>query len=115
MDKDRKKELSAQYKQAKKQAGIYRIHNKKNNKSLVVSALDLTSMNGRKFMLEIGKHDNRLLQEDWKQFGEDAFVFEILGILKEKEDGFFDKAGELKKLEEKWLEKLQPYGDKGYN
>jgi hypothetical protein len=39
----------------------------------------------------------------------------VLEILKEKEDGFFDKTEELKKLENKWLEKLQPYGEHGYN
>ena len=31
------------------------------------------------------------------------------------EEGFFDKKDELKKLEKKWLEKLQPYGERGYH
>jgi hypothetical protein len=115
MDKDRKKELSAQYKQAKKQAGVYRIYNKENHKSFVASAPDLTSVNGRKFMLETGKHDNKMLQDEWNQYGEKAFVFEILEVLMEKDEPFYDKRGELKKLEEKWLEKLQPFGDRGYN
>jgi hypothetical protein len=115
MDKNRKKELAMQYKESKKQAGVYRIYNKENSKSLVASAPNLTSINGKKFMLETGNHDNKLLQEEWKQFGEKAFVFEVLEVLKEKDEPFYDKRGELKKLEEKWLEKIQPFGDRGYN
>jgi hypothetical protein len=115
MDNDRKKELSMKYKQAKKQAGVYWIKNTKNGKMFVASAPDLTSINGRKFMLDTGKHDNKALQDEYSKFGADAFVFETLEVLKEKEDGYFDRAGELKKLLERWLERLKPYGDKGYN
>jgi hypothetical protein len=115
MDKDRKKELVSQYNQAKKQAGVYRILNTKNNKSFVASAPDLTSVNGRKFMLETGKHDNKELQDEWSSFGEKAFVFEVLEVLTVKDEPFYDKRGELKKLEEKWLEKIQPFGERGYN
>ena len=58
---------------------------------------------------------NNLLQEDWNKYGEKAFVFEVLEVLKEKEEGFSDIKEELKKLEEKWLEKLQPFGERGYH
>jgi hypothetical protein len=37
-------------------------------------------------------------------------------VLEEKEaDEVKDRKWELKQLEKQWLEKLQPYGDKGYN
>ena len=42
-------------------------------------------------------------------------MFDVLEVLKEKEEGFFVKQEELKKLEKKWLEKLQAYGENGYN
>ena len=58
---------------------------------------------------------NKQLQKEWNQFGEEAFVFDVLEVLKEKEEGFFVKQEELKKLEKKWLEKLQAYGENGYN
>ena len=115
MDKDRKKEIIAQYKLEKKQAGIYQIRNTQNGRILVAAAMNLTSMNGKKFMLETGSHDNKALQADWNSMGEDKFEFTVLEVLKEKEDGYFDKKGELRKLEEKWLAKLAPYGEKGYN
>ena len=112
---DRKKELKQLYKEMKTEGGVYQIRNTKNNKVFVTATPNLKTMNGRKGMLIGGVHKNRQLQEEWNQFGEEAFVFEVLEVLEEKEEGFFDKADELKKLEQKWLDKLQPFGERGYN
>jgi len=112
---DRRKELVQQYKEMKIEAGIYQIKNMENQKILVKVTPDLKTMTGTKMTLLGGVCKNKLLQQDWNQYGEEAFSFEVLEVLKEKEDGFFDKKEELKKLETKWLEKLQPYGDSGYH
>jgi hypothetical protein len=56
-----------------------------------------------------------MLQADWDEFGKEAFVFEIVEILKKNEAGYFNEKKELEKLEEKWLNHLQPYGEQGYN
>ena len=112
---DRKKELKEQYKEIKTAAGVYQIRNLKNRKVLVETTPNLKTINGRLMQLRGGVHKNRQLQADWENFGEDAFVFEVLEVLEEKEDAFFDKKDALKKLGAKWLEKLQPYGEKGYN
>ena len=112
---DRRKELIQQYKEMKTEAGVYQIKNTKNQKVFVVSTPNLKTMNGKPMMLCMGGHKNEKLQEEWNKFGEEAFVFEVLEVLKEKEEGYFDKTGELKELEKKWLEKLQPYGECGYN
>jgi hypothetical protein len=111
-----RKELKTQYKQAKKEAGIYAIKNTQNGRQLVVSTPDLKTINGKRFSLDQGSHMNKTLQAEWIQFGAAAFEFEVLEILKEPEDGeFFDRMDELKTLEKKWLAKLQPFGEKGYN
>ena len=112
---DRRKELIQQYKEMKIEAGVYQIKNTKNQKVFVASTPNLKTMNGKPMMLCGGGHKNKKLQEEWDKFGEEAFVFEALEVLKEKEESYFDKTGELKKLEKKWLEKLQPYGERGYN
>ena len=114
-DMDRRKELQDQYKQMKEDAGVYQIRNKTDNKIYVVATQNLKNMNGRRFELTMGSLKNAELQKDWNRLGEDAFAFEVLEVLKEKEDGFLDKKEELKKLERKWLDQLQPYGEKGYN
>lgn len=112
---DRKIELKQAYKEMKKEAGVYQVKNKINQKVWVDSTPSLKTLNGKRFQLQMGGHMNKALQQEWKEYGEDAFEFEVLEVLEEKEDGFFDKKEALKKLEEKWLDKLQPYGDKGYN
>lgn len=112
---DRKKELQQQYREMKKEGGIYRIRNTQNEKVLVEATPDLKTINGKRFQLRMGSHMNRELQQDWNRYGEDAFAFEILEVLKEKTEGYFDRPGELKKLKEKWLTKLQPCGERGYN
>ncbi len=112
---DRRKELIRQYKEIETEAGVYQIRNIKNHKVLVVSTPNLKTMNGKPMMLNGGGHKNKKLQEEWNKFGEKAFVFEVLEILKEKKEGYFDKTGELKNLEKKWLEKLQPFAEHGYN
>ncbi|HJV45865.1 MAG TPA: GIY-YIG nuclease family protein [Bacillota bacterium] len=112
---DRKKELKQQYKETTKEAGVYQIRNLKNEKVFIDSSMDLKTMNGKLFTLRNGGHYNRMLQADWNQFGEEAFVFEVLETLKQPEYGYVDPKDELKKLEQKWLEIRQPYGECGYN
>jgi hypothetical protein len=114
-DINHRKELIQQYKEMKIKAGVYQIKNIINQKVLIASTVNLKTMNGKRMMLDGGGHKNKKLQEEWKKFGGEAFILEVLEVLKEKEDVYFDKMGELKKLEEKWLEKLQPYGERGYN
>ncbi len=66
-------------------------------------------------MLTIGRHRNEALQHDWNTFGPEAFAFEILEIVKVPGNEPFDPDAELALLEQIWLEKLQPFGDRGYN
>lgn len=108
---DRKKELIRQYKEMKTEGGVYQVRNKVNQKILVVATPNLKTINGR----YAGGFMNKKIQEEYKQFGPDAFVFEVLEVLEQKDEPYYDYKRELKRLEEKWLEKLQPYGERGYN
>lgn len=113
---DRKKELKQQFKEASVEAGVYQIKNTVNNKILVGSTNNLKTLNGIKFMLETNAYTpNKKLQEEWKYYGKEAFTIEILEKLKKKDEPYFNEKEALLELEEKWLEKLQPYGEKGYN
>ncbi|WCN36505.1 GIY-YIG nuclease family protein [Aneurinibacillus uraniidurans] len=112
---ERKKELKQQYKEIKVEAGVYQIKNTVNGKIFIGSSRNLKTLNGKQFQLKMGSHENRMLQKEWNEYGEDAFVFEIVEVLKKKETGYFDLKDELKKLEEKWLDTLQPFGEQGYN
>lgn len=112
---NRKKELKMQYKETKIQGGVYQIKNTINGKVFIGSTLNFKTLNGRKFELEMGVNTNKLLQKEWNEYGKDHFIIEELEILKVKEDQYFDAKRELKKLEDKWLNELQPYGERGYH
>jgi DNA-binding CsgD family transcriptional regulator len=112
---ERKQELKRQYKETKTQAGVFQIKNTRNQKILIESTFNLKSINGKQFGLEMGSHTNKLLQTELKEFGAETFVFEVLETLETPEEGYFDTKEALKKLKEKWLDQLQPYGERGYN
>jgi len=113
---DRKKEINREYKERKIPSGIFQVKNTSNGKVLLVSALNLEGrLNRHKFQLTTGVHPNKTLQEDWKRFGPDKFVFEVLEVVKVKDDPEFNLEDELTLLEQIWLEKINPFGEKGYN
>ncbi len=113
---DRKKELKMMYKEAKRPMGIFQIKNGQTGKILVGSSNNLEAMKNREmFMLKTGAHFNRELQQDYNQYGADAFTFEVLETLKLTDNPFQDTKKELEELEEKWLKTLQPYDENGYN
>ncbi|MBI3170460.1 MAG: GIY-YIG nuclease family protein [Chloroflexi bacterium] len=110
-----KKDLQREYKERAKPAGVYQVKNTANGKVLLGSSLNLEGpLNRHKFMLKIGSHTNKTLQNDWSEFSPDAFVFEILEEVKMKNDPNFNLQDELTLLEMIWLEKLQPV-ERGYN
>ena len=53
------------------------------------------------------------MQADWNSLGAEQFAFEILEELEVRENLNIKK--ELEFLEDLWLEKLAPYGERGYN
>ncbi|MCP1143363.1 GIY-YIG nuclease family protein [Lysinibacillus endophyticus] len=112
---DRKKELKQQFLEVEIQAGVYQIKNMENGKVLIESTRNLKTINGVKFTLNNNTHFNKKLQEDWNIFGKDAFVIEVLETLEKEDSPYFNEKEALKKLEEKWLAKCQPFGDAGYN
>ena len=111
-----KQDINREYKEKLKPAGIFQVKNIVNGKVLLGSSLNLEGpLNGHKFLLSSGSHRNELLQKEWKEYGQDKFVFEILEVVKVKDDENFNLKDELTLLEEIWIEKLQPFGERGYN
>ena len=109
-----KKDLKREYLETKIPMGVYQIRNLTNEKVFVGSSLNLSGIFNRyKFALVAGNHPNKALQTDWNALGADKFAFEVLEEL-EARAGLDDKA-ELAVLEDLWLEKLEPYGERGYN
>ena len=114
--KEEKKHLKKNYRQSPRPMGVFLIRNNLSDKVFLDSGLDLHgTINRHKFQLKNGIHPNKSLQADWNQLGSNGFAFEIVDELTPREGVEFDYRKELNFLEELWLEKLQPFGDCGYN
>ena len=112
----KKKALKKAYLGTPKRMGVYQIRNIVNEKVLVGGTLNLDAIfNRHEFQLRMGKHPNVSLQKEWNQFGEDAFVFEVLDELASREEMRNDSPEDVALLEAIWIEKLTPYGEQGYN
>ncbi len=122
MDKQKKKELASAYVQSFRPMGVYQIRNVKNGKILVLGSMDLTGARNRlEFMRQSNLNNIHELKQDWNEYGGDSFVFEELDQIKPREEILNDRSElneyqeEVDALLELWIEKLQPFGDKGYN
>jgi len=115
VSKEERARLLEQYKDIPIESGVYQIRNTINGKLLVDTTPNLKSLNGRVTSLNMGSYPNKELQKEWTEYGENAFVMEVLEVLKPSDNPFVVVKDELKKLQEKWIDKLQPFGDKGYH
>lgn len=111
-----KKDIKREYKERQKPAGVFQVKNAANGKVLLGSSLNLEgSLNKHKFMLTSKQHRNKAIQADWNEYGSNEFIFEILEIVKVKDEPNFNLSDELTLLEQIWLEELHPFGERGYN
>ena len=108
--------IKKQFKQTLTPMGIFQIKNKRNGKVFIGKAMNLPgTIRRHQFELKLGSHRNVDMQKDWQELGEEQFSFEILDQLTPKEDPTYKYEDDLATLEEMWLDKLRPYGEKGYN
>lgn len=109
-------EIKRQFKESAPDMGIYQIRNKANGKIFVESSRNLEgSRMSRMFQLRMGKAVfSRELQQDLSEAGAENFEFSVLAVLAAPPRGE-DIAQALAALELHWLEKLQPFGERGYN
>lgn len=111
-----KKAAIRKYKLSHRPMGVFQIVNKTNGKVFVDSSNNVPGkINRHKFALNHASHASKSLQADWNELGEDAFEFETIEPVEPRDDPSYDYKADLEFLEDLWLEKLEPYGDKGYN
>lgn len=114
MDKKNRKGLLEEYKQLKTYMGVTQITNNASGKIHIAAYPNLKNkwltLQGQ---LNMGMHINSQLQKDWTEQGPEAFSYKVLE--EKATDKVTDVRWEVKQMEKSWLEKLQPYGDRGYN
>jgi group I intron endonuclease len=111
-----RKELQREYQDRVKPSGVYQVNNLSNGKILLGSSLNMEGLlNRHRFTLTYNSHPNKELQKDWNELGPDQFVFEVLEVVQVQDNPNFNLKDELTLLEQIWLEKMQPFGERGYN
>ncbi|MDF2723130.1 MAG: hypothetical protein K0Q59_2805 [Paenibacillus sp.] len=122
LDKQTKKQIASDYTQSHRPMGVYQIRNVQNDKIYVDGSVDLVGAKNRfDFYKQTNLNMITELQKDWATFGGSSFVFEELDRIKPREDEPYNPNDKKKYKEEVdtllqlWLDKLQPYGDIGYN
>ncbi len=114
--KNRKKELKKLYKENPPEMGVFLIRNTVNDKIFLGVGQDIQrTINRHKFQLKAGCHPKRSLQADWNEFGAENFAFEILDQISHSDNQGSTDQDELVFFDKLWQEKLQPFGDRGYN
>lgn len=111
-----RKEISRQYKAAIQPMGVYQIKNAASGKVFVACSKQVDKIYNRElFQLRNGLHLNKEMQGDFNREREANFSFEVLEYLEPDKEHGYDYSFDLKTMEEKWLEKIQPYGQSGYH
>jgi hypothetical protein len=111
-----KKALIREYKENPRPMGVYQVRNTVNGKLLVGASVNLPAiLNRHRSELRAGGHRNRELQKEWHEFGAEAFEFEVLDTLAPPDSPGYDPSTDLRALEDLWLDKLKPFGERGYN
>jgi hypothetical protein len=85
--------------------GIYAVRDRVSGHLLLGASRNVhAALNRVRFELRMGKHADHLLQAAWNRSGVDGLAFEVLELVKEREDADFDYGSELKALEQMYRE-----------
>lgn len=107
MQKDKRKELAAAYKEKRSLGGVVAIICATTGKRLLMSGADIRGLENRfRFSAATGSCVSPRIQADWDRFGAGTFSFEVLETLEQGPDqdaAAFRK--DIKELEELWREK----------
>jgi hypothetical protein len=111
-DKETKKQLINAYKERSRTqtGGVYLVRNRENGKVFVDLSADMAAaVNRFNFARQMNSCINVKLNNDWAQFGADAFDFEVAETIEKNEQQspaeFRDDLELLKKM---WIEKFDP-------
>jgi group I intron endonuclease len=90
-------------------SGIYQIRCLVNGRVYVGSAVNIRQRwNGHRSDLSRGRHRSPRLQNAWRKYGPEQFVFEVLETVPDQTD--------LIRVEQQWIDRLRPFDRaRGYN
>lgn len=85
--------------------GVFAIRDRESGYVYIASSRNVhAALNRAQFEMRMGKYADRKLQACWNAGGVDALSFEVLELVKEREDPAFDYAAELSALQQIYRE-----------
>lgn len=115
MSKERQAELKLAYKLNPPSMGIFAVRHVGTDKAMIGGSRNVSGiLNRHRFDLKLGKHSNRALQGDWRASGEPGFAFEVLELVKPREDPDFDCDAALAEALQRWQQKFPPGAANSY-
>lgn len=100
-------ELKKQYRETPPPMGVYAIRSLSSSCVIVEASMNVhAAMNRARFELDRKAYRNKQLQQDWSAFGPDNCRFEIIDLVKRRDDPAFDYKAELAGLLAMWREEL---------
>ncbi|MGD8188964.1 GIY-YIG nuclease family protein [Brevibacillus ginsengisoli] len=109
LDRNEKNLRKLAYKEQSTRIGAFQIRNLANDKVFIRTGRNLDSMINRyRFTLTHRLEDNKELQADWNQYGEEQFVFEIIELIKDEDLTTGEIKKQLEEMEQRLLQQLDP-------
>ncbi len=100
-------ELKKQYRETPPPMGVYALRSLSSGRVIVEASMNVhAAMNRARFELDHNTHRDRQLQQEWQVAGADSFRFDIIDLVKPREDPAFDPKAELAGLLAMWREEL---------
>ena len=85
--------------------GVYAIRDRVTGRARIGASRNVhAAINRIGFELRLHSHTDKALQAEWDRHGPGRFSFEVLALVKERDDPAFDYAEELRGLEALWRE-----------
>lgn len=104
---DRKKELLMEYKQRKREMGVFLFECAEGGRYIGRADDPKGAINKNVFQLKMGSHPNKRLQKEWSDRGEAAFSVRVLDSLEYDEETKAECAEELAMLFDDWIQKMK--------
>lgn len=107
MSKDRRRELTAAYKEMKARPGVYAVRHAASGQAWVFAARNLENREpGVWFSLRLGNHRHTAMQAAWTARAGDGFTYEELEVVDADDLASWQVAERLKALEAHWRQAL---------
>ncbi len=115
LESQRTSDPKTAYKNRSISAGIFTIRNPKADRVFLGSSLDLNGpLERHRMELETGSHRCRDMQNDFNNDSE-FFLFDIMESFSYTAEKTERAEVRLQKLENTWIQRLEPFGENGYN